>query len=103
MIKEGGLLSYPIKRYEEIEEEYLVMKKTVKIEGKAIDLPSMPKIHSLLDRDDEMMRDNIGELEVFLRKLFNEEAIMDDAHLREKMLEFLGYERHTKIIPKYRC
>lgn len=35
-IKEGGFLSYPIKRLEEIEEQYLVMKKTVKIEGKAI-------------------------------------------------------------------
>lgn len=50
-----------------------------------------------------MMKDSVGDLEVFMRKLFNEEAIVEDANLREKMLEFLGYERQTRVIPKYRC
>ena len=66
-------------------------------------MPSLPKMHSFFVRDDEMMKDSIGDLEVFMKKLFNEEAIVEDANLREKMLEFLGYERQTRVIPKYRC
>ena len=48
------------------------------------------------------MKDSLGDLEVFMRNLLNEEAIMEDANLREKMLDFLGYERQMKVIPKYR-
>ena len=59
-------------------------------------------MHSFFVRDDEVMKDSLGDLEVFMRKLLNEEAIMEDANLREKMLEFLGYERQTRVIPKYR-
>lgn len=39
-------------------------------------------MHSTGVRDDEAMKENIGELELFMRKLFNEEAIIEDAHLR---------------------